>query len=168
MEYMNVNLTGLRGKHHPSLASIVTVEEVRKIRPLIKFLVGDYLTYQIKFDQTGQGNPLCKLCRTENETICHLISICPKFNETRSRIIQQISEVCEMSRSNIDLEPILQEPKSLTQFILDPTSFNLKERIHMNDPIVTDLFRLSRHFCYAIHSDRIRHLKSLSEETKTS
>ena len=30
MEYMNVNLTGLRGKHHPSLASIVTVEEVRK------------------------------------------------------------------------------------------------------------------------------------------
>ena len=41
MEYMNVNLIGLRGKHHPSLANIVTVEEVKKLRPHTKLLIGD-------------------------------------------------------------------------------------------------------------------------------
>ena len=66
VDYMNVSLTGLRGKHHPSLANIVNVEDVKKLRLHTKFLVVDYLTYQVKFDQTGQGNPLCKLCMSKN------------------------------------------------------------------------------------------------------
>ena len=32
MKYLNVTLTGLRGRHHLSLSNIVTVEQVRKLR----------------------------------------------------------------------------------------------------------------------------------------
>ena len=98
-----------------------------KLRPHTKLLIGDYLTYQIKFDQTGQGNPICKLCRSENKTICHIISMCPIFIETRSRILQEMSDVCKSSRSNINFQLIVNNPISLRQFILDPTSFNLIE-----------------------------------------
>ena len=72
--------------------------------------------------------------------------MCPAFSETRSRILQEISDVCKSSRSNIDFQLIANNPISLTQFILDPTSFNLTERIHVCDPIVNQLFKIfSRH-----------------------
>ena len=163
MDYMNVSLTGLRGKHHPSLANIVNVEDVKKLRLHTKFLVGDYLTFQVKFDQTGQGNPLCKLCRSENETIPHIIGVCPIYAEIRSRIVQQISDVCLLSKSSINFQNLVDNPQTLTQFILDPSSFNLEERIHLSDPIVQQLFTLSRDMCYGIHSERIRQLQRLKK-----
>ena len=86
MEFLNVNLSGLRGRHHPALAYLVTTEEVKKARPHLKFLTGDYLTYQRKFDQSGSGSPLCRICRSENETISHIIGTCGGFSEIRSRI----------------------------------------------------------------------------------
>jgi hypothetical protein len=120
MDYMNVGLTGLRGKQHPSLANIVNVDDVKKLRLHTKFLVGDYLTYQVKFDQTGQGNPLCKLCRGGDETISHIIAVCPAYNEIRNRVVQQLSNVCLLSKSSINLQTILSDPKLMTQFITQP------------------------------------------------
>ena len=163
MDYMNVSLTGLRGKHHPSLTNIINVEDVKKLRLHTKFLMGDYLTYQVKFDQTGQGNPLCKLCRSENETISHIIGVCTTYDEIRGRIVQQISDVCLHSKSSINIQNIVNNPQTLTQFILDPSSINLEERIHLSDPIVQQLFKLSRDLCYGIHSERIRKLQRLKK-----
>ena len=168
MEFMNVSLTGLRGKQHPSLANIVTVEDVKKLRLHTKLLVGDYLTYQVKFDQTGQGNPLCKLCRGGNETISHIISVCPQYDELRNRVAQQLSDVCMASKNNINVQTILSDPKLMTQFILDPTSFILTESIHISDPIVQQLFKLSRDVCYGIHSERLRQLQRLKENLEKS
>ena len=54
--------------------------------------------------------------------------------------------------------------KILTQFILDPTSFNLTDRIHTSDPIVTNLFKLSRDMCWTIHKERIKILQELSKK----
>ena len=162
MEHLNVSLTGLRGRHHPSLSNLITTEEVKKMRPHLKFLSGDYLTYQTKFDQTGQGNPLCKVCRTENETISHIISSCPAYEEKRSKILEELSGLCLLTKNEMNLQEIRSNPKILTQLILDPTSFNLENRVHMSDPAVVPLFKLSRDLCYSIHSQRIRELKKLS------
>ena len=168
---MNVSLTGLRGKHHPSLTNIINVEDVKKLRLHTKFLMGDYLTYQVKFDQTGKGNPLCKLCRSENETISHIIGVCTTYDERRGRIVQQISDVCLHSKSSINIQNIVNNPQTLTQFILDPSSINLEERMHLSDPIVQQLFKLSRDLCYGIHSERIwklQRLKKISDNLWTS
>ena len=53
MLYLNVSLTGLRGKRHPALLNIITTHEVKKARIHIKMLVEDYLTYEIKANQSG-------------------------------------------------------------------------------------------------------------------
>ena len=44
MDYMNVSLTGLRGKQHTSLAKLINVDDMKKLRLHTKVLVGDYLT----------------------------------------------------------------------------------------------------------------------------
>ena len=56
MKYLNVACDGLSGKHHPSLSHIKTVEDVRKLRPHLKFLTCVYLTQQTKFYQTQKSS----------------------------------------------------------------------------------------------------------------
>ena len=167
MNYLNVSLAGLRGKHHPSLSNLITTEEVRKLRPHLKILTGDYLTYQTKFEQTNQGNPLCRIYRYENETICHILAICPAFNSIRSRILYEMAEVCKTSISKVDFQLILENPETMTQFILDPTSFNLERRLNISDPIVTTMFPLSRDICYSIHKTRTKLLEELIKKWET-
>ena len=48
MKYLNVATIGLRGCHHPALENMSSAQDVRLSRPHIKFLAGNYLTYQIK------------------------------------------------------------------------------------------------------------------------
>ena len=166
MKYLNVNLSGLRGKHHPCLSGIITTEEVKKMRPHVKLLAGDYLTYQKKYDQTNQGSPLCRLCHLEGETICHILAICPAYQIKREKMLEDIRLLCSSS-VNFKLEYILDEnnPETLTQFILDPTSFNLKKRVQISDPMAQDLFKISRDICNHIHIERMKLLKDLSKRT---
>ena len=164
MEFLNVSLAGLRGRHHPAVTYLVTTKEVKKSRPHIEFLTGDYLTYQRKFDQSGSGSPLCRICRLENESISHIIGRCGAFNEIRSRILDEISNLCVQSANKLNFENIKSSEKILTQFILDPTSFNLTDRIHTSDPIVKNLFKLSRDMCWTIHKERIKILQELSKK----
>ena len=59
---------------------------------------------------------------------------------------------------------ICKNPEILTQFILDPTSFNLIDRIHRDDPIVNQLFKLSRDLCYFIHNARMKKLDEITNK----
>ena len=158
---MNVNLCSLRGRVHPSLANVITTKEVKILRPHIKFLTGDYLTFQRKYQESGKGNPICKICGLENESICHILTQCPAYKSIRDRILEEFQEICSITQNNFDLEAIRTNPETLTQFLLDPTSFNLKTRVHISDPVVPELFKLSRDYCYAIHSERTRKLEEL-------
>ena len=163
MRYFNVSLIGLRGKHHPSLTNIVKTEEVKKLRLHTKFLTCDYLTYESKFNQSGKGSPLCKICKTENESISHITSVCPAFSNIRTRILQEMREVCLLSKTDINFENLLDCPQTLTQFILDPINFNLKNRVHICDPIVQPLYKLSRDMCFSIHKERMKQLDELNK-----
>ena len=78
----------------------------------------------------------------------------------RPPLIESV-HVCNLSKSNMNLQWIGKNPKSPTQFILDPTSFNLTERIHVCDPIFNQLLKSSRDMCFAVHSEQIRQLKLL-------
>ena len=129
MQYMNVSLSSLKGRHHPCLANIVTTQEVKKLRPYLKLLTGDYLTYQRKYDDSGQGSPHCRVCLADSESVSHIVAICPQYQDTRLRILLEIQEQCLLAKTNIHFQDILSQPEVLTQFILDPTSFNLRNRI---------------------------------------
>ena len=63
----------------------------------------------------------------------------------------------------IDIPSILQDKKTLCQFLLDCTSLNLDNntRVNMNDPATAEIFRQSRKLVAAVHAERMRRIKEL-------
>ena len=159
MKYLNINLYGLTGRCHPAISSnIITTDDVKMMRPHLKMLGGDYLTYQIKSQQSG-GSPLCRLCRSDIDSISHIVYSCRELN--RKTFFSEMKYLCSLSKNNINFDEILKSEESTTQLILDPCSFNLVNRVHLDDPIREDFFKLSRQICYSLDKQRRVKLKNL-------
>ena len=129
-----------------------------------EFLTGDYLTYERKYNESGQGSPICRSCRLQNESISHILTICSAYNTKRENIWKEIEALCLITKNNLNFEDIKSDEKQLTQFIIDPTSFNLQNRVHISDHIVSAFFKLSRNLCNAIHKERTNILRQLSKK----
>ena len=157
MKYLNMSLTGRRGRQHPSVSNIVTTQEVKKSRIHIKMLVGDYYTYDVKSSRSG-GSPHCRACSdpTSKEDLVHILTQCMAYKKIRERIIPEYSEVLTSSESHLSMDEVLESNENLCQFILDASSTNLRNRINVNDPVLHTLFRISRNYCYAINCERTR------------
>ena len=98
-------------------------------------LLGDLYTYETKSEQSG-GSPNCQLCEDNlSENISHIITFCSAYSEIRLRILNEYSYLCLNSVSRVNFENILNDNKTLCQFILDPFSINLKNRNHPTDPL---------------------------------
>ena len=162
MEYLNVSLTGLRGRHHPAMSYIITRQEVQKCLIHLKMLAGDYLTYEVKSNQSG-GSPHCRCCSsssTEIENLYHILTTCDSYSDIRERIVTEYSNLCDQSKNGISIQHITKDKKIFCQFILDSSSFNLTKRVHINDPVLIPLFKTSRDYCFAVNSRRMKILKS--------
>ena len=133
------------------------------MRPHLKFLSGDYLTFEIKSSQSG-GSAICRICRLSDEMYSHIIASCKHLN--RKQFYNEYRILCSLSENKINFDHILQNEETLTQFILDPCSFNLKTRIHIDDPVRPLLFNLSRDFCYSLDKQRKLKLTELSDRRK--
>ena len=120
-------------------------------------LLGNYVTFSDKAKQNNIISPFCRTCGVEREDIQHILT--SHISESRSRILDEISVMCSESVSNINFHHILQEKSSLTQFILDPASMNLVDRIHVNDPLLPEIYKLCRHYCYAADKERLQAIK---------
>ena len=98
---------------------------------------------------------LCKICTKANETISHIVAKCESYERFRKRLFDQMSEVYTAL-------PMPDDPKEMTQFILDPTSLNLTHRISRNDPVLPQIFSYIRDFCFSVHNERMRRLSSIA------
>ena len=164
LKYLHVSLTGLSGRRHPALSGLFSVNEVRKSRPHVKMLVGDFYTYERKSEQSG-GSPNCRLCSdNQSESISHILAVCSTYSDIRVRILGELSHLCLSSKSEINFQDVMKNSETLCQFILDPSSMNLSKRIHMNDPLLDQIFKTCRDFCYCISEQRIK----LLNEKETS
>ena len=125
-------------------------------------LAGDYLTFEKRANRSG-GSPHCRNCEEpplKSENLKHILIECDMYKEIRERIFLEFDNACKYAKSQVDFEDIRKNEKSLTQFILDPSSFNLEKRVHVNDPALPDLFRISRDYCYAVNSMRMKKLST--------
>ena len=50
-----VTINGNHVEHHPCLSGIITTEEVKNMRPQVKLLTEDYLTYQSSMTRLIKG-----------------------------------------------------------------------------------------------------------------
>ena len=174
MSFLNIQLIGLTGRHHPALFGIETTRDVQRLKPHIKMLSGDYLTYsRIALDNKGVGDPSCRICRTSQsvplvppDTVQHILTECRGTAEVRERLFPELLNLLLSVEPNHAFLSSLNEfcGNNLAQFLLDCTSFNLPEhiRISHDNPRLADIYRFSRDFCYAIHSCRMTKLKLLS------
>ena len=161
MNYLNISLTGLRGRRHPAMHDLITSHEVQKSRIHLKMLAGDYLTYEVKSNQSG-GSSHCRSCTSPSpsENLVHILTSCGAYSDIRDRMMSELQLLCAMSKSDIDFQQICSDNETLCQFLLDPTSFNLTQRVHQNDPAVSEMFKFSRDYCFAVNSKRMNILKS--------
>ena len=166
MDYLHVELTGLRGRHHPAIVNIKTTEEVQKMRPHIKMLCGNLLTYGMKYEQTGQGSPRCRICEYKYESVSHILGSCPKFSEIRGKILTEFAEILQKSKNGLKLEDFSVCEKALTQLVLDPSSMNLETRVHLSDPILPELFNVSRDLCSALCKRRLNLLNEMKNKSE--
>ena len=92
MKYLNVSLLGLGGRLHPATTGVTTSHEVRKMRPHIKMLSGNYLTFEVKSSQSG-GSDQCRLCFDDVESLKHLIAQCVQLEDIRNRITTTLTNM---------------------------------------------------------------------------
>ena len=145
--------------------NIRTAEEVKKMRPHLKMLCGNFLTYGTKFDQSGRGSARCKLCDHKYESLSHIVVTCPLYSEVRFKILEQFSGVLSESQNCLTLEDFSSSETLLTQLILDPSSMNLSTRVHLLDPILPKLFSLARDLCFAISKKRANLLNEMLKKS---
>ena len=102
-------------------------------------------------------------CTPPSESLVHMLTMCIAYNDVRNRICEEYAILCSLSKSKISWQMIVSDNDTFCQFILDPASFNLEKRIHMDDPILGSVFELSRDYCYAINAARQNILGSLQK-----
>ena len=162
MNFLNTYTCNLKGRHHPSLSNMITTWDVKRSRAHLKFLSGNYLTYEVKAEQTG-GSSICKICQTGSvETVSHIISSCSGMATERDKLFLDLRNLCTLTKNNLSLDNFMHSENVLTQFILDPTSLNLSMRVSLQDPIVSAFYRLSRDICFILDKTRLKLLDELS------
>ena len=167
MIYLNVQISGLSGAPHTALVNIRTTQDALKLRPHLKFLSGDYLTAErMSLDQGT--DPQCRLCPRPApiESVKHIMTECPASAEIHRRLLPELlNTVANVQPSSSLLNNSTQH---LTQFLLDCTSFNLPEthRIPTHNPRVSEIFKISRDWCFAISRERLR-LMNAAKSAKT-
>ena len=125
------------------------------------------------------GDPSCRMCSyygspqpVPSETIEHILTECKGTAQVRERLFPELLIILlsvEPNHTFLSFPPKLHcLDITLTQFILDCTSFNLPEpiRISNSNSQLSDIFRFSRDFCYAIHGQRMSCLNNNSELIK--
>ena len=156
MLYLNVQMLG----PHPAIQNILSTQDVKKLRLHLKFLTCDYLTNErLALDHPGK-DPSCQLCLAPSDSIEHVIMSCRATSDVRDRLLPELLNAVAKVQPNSKLLEVLPPPPVMTQFVLDCTSFNLPNPvcIPFHNPQISEIFRISRDWCFAINNERCRML----------
>ena len=159
MNYLNVELLGLSGVTHAALLNITTTQDSLKLRFHLKFLTEDYLTAERLASNNGT-NPACRLCPASIESSVHILTKCLATADIHRRLLPELlNVVCRVQPAS---QILSNHSQHLTQFILDCTSLNLPSayRVPTHNPEVSQVFKISRDWCYAVAKERARLLKA--------
>ena len=128
-------------------------------------LLGNYTTYKLKSVQSG-CSPRCPLCPDgeEDDDISHIVT--SHITTPQQEVLNMIQLLCNVSKSKVNISNIMKCKETMAQFILDPSSLNLQDRISVYDPILPKLFELCQKYCYITQSERLKNLQSMTDNSK--
>ena len=160
MKYLNVGLLGLSGAPHPALRNIYTSQDVKKLRIHLKLLTCDFLTNERLSLNQPHHSPACSLCLSPVDSLEHILTVCRATKDVRSRLLPELLNVVAKVQPACALLNCHTEPRVMTQFLLDCSSQNLPDnfRVPTHNPNITDIFKISRDWTFAVISERQRQL----------
>ncbi|MES9884980.1 MAG: reverse transcriptase family protein [Sedimenticola sp.] len=147
LKYLNLDLYE-PGKRHPLIENIKNEREINRVSVKMKMVTGTYILQvnRASFNQ-NQPDPVCMLCRTEDETITHFLLVCPGLSTVRQPILASVinaSAGVVTDTYNHDI---------LTQLILDCTTV-----VNPKSDIMRDTEYHCRRLVYALHAERYKQL----------
>ena len=165
MKYLNVQLHGLSGRPHPALLRILSTQDSKKLRLHLKFLTSDYITNEQLSLTKPNTSSACSLCTTTSDSTEHVLVACQATSHVRSRLFPELMNTVFQVQPNSRILAHDIPNDILSQFILDCTSFNLPDsiRIPVHNPDISKIYRISRDWCFAIHSERCRLLRQAGQ-----
>ena len=149
----------MRDRHDMIDQHIQTTRDCKKVRSHLKFLTCDLVHHS----PTSQACFLCNDCSTV--TTEHILVTCRALSEVRERIFPElINTVAQVQPLSGILSYNIPAP-TLTQFVLDCSSFNLPDniRIPVHNPRISEIYRAARDWCFAISNERSRLLKQIRQ-----
>ena len=169
MRCLNTELHGISGRPHVALLNIKTTQDSKKLRLHLKFLTCDYLTADTlsRNNQSISIDNTCKLCfalgsTPKVETIEHVLVSCKVTSDVRSRILPVLLNTVAAVQPSSALLTNYTSDSELAQFILDCSSPNLPDsiRIPAHNSQISEIFKISRDWCFATHNERSRQFKN--------
>ena len=130
---------------HPLLESTGNLREVPRIAAHLKIVTGTYKlqTNRQSFNQ-NQVNPMCLLCKSDDETIAHFLLNCTTLDTIRQPILRDIKHILR------DCAVDLTDSKTLLQLIIDFTAV-------LDIKTVREVFHIRR-LCFALHIEKYKRL----------
>ena len=126
------------------------------------YKTGDYLANDRKFN-----DPHCRLCDSTCEDIKHILTECRGTYDIRERLFPElVNVVAAINPTSKILNFSTLTTTTLTQFLLDCGSPNLSNdyRLNYSHPAISDVYRISRDWCYAVSNARTKQLRLVIKE----
>ena len=105
------------------------------------------------------GYCLAPTCQQTQESLEHLLLLCPYYSETRVRLVSLWTKPPTNSLIlPLIISVLAGTPQQLLSFILDPSAHSqviILSQTYGRD-ILKTLFHLTRSWCFAIHAERLR------------
>ena len=160
MELFNVELLSLNGKIPPVANYIYTDNDFDRAIPHIQMLSGIYYTYSLKARYKGGSNK-CPFCTDQKtEDIKHILLAHQSVK--MKRILCEIQLLCDSSVSLENFTLNQENEDTQTQFLIDPTSMSLEQRISFEDPLLENMIRKCRDYIFVAHIERKQRIHDLS------
>ena len=145
------------GKTHIVWDSINnSVWDVRQAITKARMLTGTYMlqTLKSKFNQS-EVDPTCPICRLETETITHVITSCPLYNEIRKEHFVKIKGTVITAIGFDSWKRNFNKKDIICQLVIDCQKLVDTGLLPKIDDLIYDIETASKVLCHAIHTRRL-------------
>ena len=136
--------------------------EISKAIIQAKFLSGRYRTDSLLCHFGKNDTPVCSLCQESVEgSVEHLLVLCDKLKQCREnqfKMLDERKDISDVSRKLI-YDSFKKSVSNFVQVLVDcsslPTIINATQG-NGNSHILTEIFKISRTWCFNIHMHRMK------------
>ena len=150
------------GEIHPVWDSTEnSVNDVRRAIVKARLLTGTCLlqTNIHRFSQYRE-DPVCKLCKQQEEDIVHMLLYCPLLSEIRTSHYTELRDFVSNHLGPEIWSSTFSKRENIVQLIIDCRGFS---HLFEDGDIIHKIERLSRNLCYKLHTKRLSILRNMED-----